>query len=337
MKKVGIVGCGNIARTHAWALNNLDGVSIVSLADCVIEKAEMMSRECTESKARVYASLGEMLEAEELDAVHICTPHYLHVPMIKECINSGVAAFSEKPPAISSEEFEELKCLVKDLGESKGKNHANIGFCFQNRYNETVIKAREIVDDGSLGKLTGARAFVTWRRDENYYETDWKGKLSTEGGGALINQSIHTLDLILEFLGAPDKVYASLSNHHLKGKVEVEDTVEAWLSYEDGKRACFYASTAYATDAPVIIELQLEKGRVSMIDNCLTVYRQNEMPKIQYVEETKGVGKAYWGNGHLKCIKDFYSCLESGNKFKNDLDSVENTMRVMMEIYKNRI
>ena len=92
-----------------------------------------------------------------------------------------------------------------------------------------------MVGERKIGKVVGGRAFVTWRRDETYYAgSPWKGNLATEGGGALINQSIHTLDLLLRYLGLPEQVEASCSNHHLKGIIEVEDTVEAWMAFGDG-------------------------------------------------------------------------------------------------------
>lgn len=329
MKKVGIVGCGNIARVHAWVLKQLEGVEIVSFADIIKGRATDFSKEYTNGKARAYSSLTSMLENEKMDIVHICTPHYLHVPMIIETLNSGVSAFSEKPPAISMDGFEQLERCVKDTS-------LTVGFCFQNRYNDTVVKAKEIIAGKELGELIGGRAFVTWKRDEDYYETDWKGRLATEGGGALINQSIHTLDLLLEFLGTPIDVQASLSNHHLKNVIEVEDTVEAWLRFEKGQRACFYASTAYAKDAPVIIELQCEEGVISIIDKELTVRKNGSKPEHYYFEEKQGIGKDYWGNGHLKCIKDYYDKLDSNERFANDIAGVKNTMETMMKIYSFR-
>lgn len=329
MKRVGIVGCGSIAQTHAWALSQLKDVEITAFADVKKERAIDFSKQYAEGKASCYGSLEEMLEDDLVDAVHICTPHYLHVPMAIAALNHGVAAFCEKPPAITMEQFEELRTVVKHP-------EVPLGFCFQNRYNSTVKKAEEILAEGSLGAVIGARAFVTWKREADYYTTDWKGYLATEGGGALINQSIHTLDLMLLFLGEPEKVAATIANHHLQGIIEVEDTVEAWMKFSDGKRGCFYASTGYATDAPVIIELSCEKGSITIIDKTLTVRKNGCRPVNIELEELPGIGKSYWGNGHLTCIRDFYEKWESGERFPNDLDGVENTMRTMMKIYSYR-
>lgn len=232
----------------------------------------------------------------------------------------------EKPLAISSKEFERLKNAVK-------QSHRQIGFCFQNRYNETIKALDEITVSGTLGRITGARAFVTWRRDEDYYNDGWHGVLSKEGGGVLINQSIHTLDLVLRYLGTPSKIAASMSNHHLMGITDVEDTLEAWMSFEDGKRACFYTSNAYATDAPVILELSFEKGYATIIDKTLTINEHGKEPKPLTFNTPEGIGKLHWGTGHLACIKDFYTHLSNGTGYQNDIAGVENTMKTVMQIY----
>lgn len=332
--KVGIVGCGSIAKTHVWALSQLENVQITGFADIELQKAKKLSEEYSCGKnfhSNAYNSLESMIENEKLDVVHICTPHYLHVPQIIQVVKAGIAAFSEKPPAISMEEFEYLEKICENL-----RDRARIGFCFQNRYNKTVALAQKIIKNGEIGELFGARAFVTWRRDEDYYKTDWKGKKSTEGGGVLINQAIHTLDLLLQFMGKPEKVEASVHNHHLKGKIEVEDTVEAWLSFAEGKRACFYASNGYVSDAPVFLELECRNGTVSIMDKCIFLSKKNRMPEIISVgqDEKKGIGKDYWGNGHFECIKDFYDSLLTERKFQNNLEGVKTTMQTMMKIYE---
>ena len=328
MKRVGIVGCGSIANVHAWALSQTKDVEIVAAADCISRRAEKLSMEFTNGRARWYSSLEELLREKKPDVIHICTPHNLHVPMAIAGLSSGAAVFCEKPPAISMDQFEELVKVRKETGN-------RIGFCFQNRYNSSVLKAGEVLESGRLGKLLGARAFVTWRRDEDYYQSDWKGQLATEGGGALINQSIHTLDLMLQFLGEPVEVEASTNNHHLSDNIQVEDTVEAWMRFADGKRACFYASNGYATDAPVILEFTCERGSMTLFDQMVMVCDSNGREQFA-CPEPEGIGKSCWGSSHLKCISDFYKKLETGERFQNDLTGVENTMKTVMRIYDTK-
>ncbi len=350
MKKVGIIGCGGIARVHAWVLGNMEDVEVKALCDVHLERTKQLA-ETIRNKAQDVTLTEEWraLCNMDLDVVHVCTPHFLHAPMAEELLRNGKAAFVEKPCAISWEQFEALK---KENVLHPGK----LGFCFQNRYNETTLFMDQLVKEGRIGRILGGRAFVTWRRDEEYYaESDWKGRLDYEGGGVLINQAIHTLDLLLRYLGEPELVLGSSANHHLnpylnlktKGAggerrreedllpcVEVEDTVEAWMEFPEGRRGCFYASNGYAGDAPVIIELQGTKGRICMNGQEVTIYSKEEAPKHFMRDLGQGIGKNYWGCGHKACIEDFYWTLQTGRHYQNDLQGVENTFRTMMKIYE---
>lgn len=328
MKYAAVVGCGNIAQVHAWALSHIQDVQLVALADTQIQKAQKLSSAYTGSTAKVYDNLSIMLSKEKIDVLHICTPHYLHVPMAIEGLKAGADIFMEKPPAISQEEFDLLVETVSQTGGS-------IGFCFQNRYNDTTRALDGIAASGNLGNIIGSRAFVTWRRDKDYYSDDWHGTLEKEGGGVLINQSIHTLDLMLRYLGSPVKIAASMSNHHLSDEIDVEDTLEAWMVFENDKRACFYASNAYVTDAPVILELAFEKGRVTLIDKTITISEQGKEPRYLGFAAGQGIGKSYWGTGHLACIKDYYSHIMNGTYYQNDIKGVENIIKTTMAIYQN--
>ena len=327
--RIGIIGCGNIAQVHAWTLNQTENAEIVAFVDCVVDKANNMSMKYTDGKASVYSNYIEMLESEKPDVVHICVPHYLHVPMAIEALKRNISVFMEKPPAITKEEFDELiRCAEK--------SKARIGFCFQNRYNATVAKLDELVSDKEFGAVIGARGFVTWNRDEKYYSDNWHGILEKEGGGVLINQAIHTLDLILRYMGTPENVSASMHNHHLQGIIEVEDTLEARMEFEGNKAAVLFATNAYANDAPVIFELSFEKGRVTLIDKVLQIVRNGAEAEIVTcdVKMSAGIGKDYWGRGHLACIKDFYRCLNEGLDYRNDIEGVENTVYTTMRIYE---
>lgn len=330
MKKVGIIGCGGIAQVHAWVLREMEDITPVAFCDAEPEKAGKLSEYCSAQDALVTDDWRKLCEAD-LDVVHICTPHYLHAPMAIELLRSGKAVFMEKPCAISAEQFEELKAEDE-------RHPGKLGFCFQNRYNETTCLIDEVIAKGQIGKVIGGRAFVTWRRDEDYYVGNpWKGRLATEGGGALINQSIHTLDLLIRYLGKPCVVKGAIASHHFKENtgIEVEDTVEAWLKFSGDRRACFYASNGYVTDAPVILELQGKDGYVCMNGQEVSVFT-NDAPPMHFMRERKqGIGKGYWGCGHKACIEDYYRKLREGKKFQNSLEGVETTFRTVMKIYED--
>lgn len=321
--KSAIVGCGGIAGVHGEVLNRSSKTSLAAFADIKKERAEAFAEKYG---GKAFNSLEAMIDAEQIDVLHICTPHYLHVPMAKYALERDINVLMEKPPAISHAQMEELKQV---------KTNAKLGICFQNRYNKDVSKARELILSGKAGAVLGARAFVTWHRNEAYYtQSGWRGALATEGGGVLINQTIHTLDLLCYFLGKPTSVEAHICNHHLKGVIEVEDTAEAYVMF--GKvAACFYATTAFCQDSPVLLEIVCENMTLRMESGRLVCSYKDGKSEVVSFETDHCLGKSYWGYGHLMLIEDFYNCLEERKKFPVGIEEVSNTLNLMFGIYES--
>lgn len=327
MLRAGIAGCGNIAKVHAESLRQLEDVQLAAFCDRNIEKANACVRDYGQEGTKSYTSVEEMLEKENLDVLHICLPHSLHVPAAVTALEKGVHVFMEKPPAITREQFDTLWNADKRYG-------ARLGICFQNRYNEAVEQAHEILDTGTLGQIKGARAFVTWNRDKTYYtDSSWRGRKETEGGGVLINQAVHTLDLLAEFMGRPLRTEASMANHHLKSFINVEDTLEAYIEFEQGN-ACFYATNAYAADAPVFLEIACDKGVIRLEGNELLIIDEDGARTAYTYTAKPAAGKIYWGNSHGRCIEDYYRCLAHNERYRNDLVSCRKVFTLMMDIYE---
>lgn len=324
--KSAIVGCGGISRVHAQVLSQADFTELVACADIIPERAQARAGE---HGAKAYTDYIEMLETEKPDVLHICTPHYLHVPMAIEALRRGVNVFMEKPVAISKEQFEQLK-------EAAENSSAKIGICFQNRFNPTTKRMKDILADEKTGAPVGARAFVTWHRESPYYvDSGWRGSLKTEGGSVLINQSIHTMDLLVHLLGKPVEIEATATNRHLKGVIETEDTLEAYIRFESGATAIFYATTAYVTDSPVLVEVACENRLIRFEGDDITVQEKDGAKKTETLKNDAAIGKSYWGSGHGACIEAFYASLGGGDKFMNGLGSTENTMRLMFAAYES--
>ena len=326
MKKyrVGIVGCGGIARVHAQCLMQMENTELVCFADIRQERAASFAEDYG---GHAYNSLEDMLSEETLDVLHICTPHALHVPMVLAAAEKGIHVFTEKPAAINAEQMGQLMAAGEKV---------RIGVCFQNRYNDNFGYVQRALQNGEGGKILGGRAFVTWHRDEPYYaESGWRGTMALEGGGVLINQAIHTLDLLTMLLGDPVGVEATSVNHHLKGIIETEDTLEAWIQYKNGVTASFYATNAYCTNAPVMIEIACEKRIYRMEGDELYIREEKgDFQKISFASK-KAMGKSYWGTGHLSCIRNFYSSLDGSEEFEVRLQEVERTMQLMFAIYQS--
>ncbi len=325
MFKTAIVGCGSISKTHIDALKNTENTEIIAFCD---SNENNLNKAVQEHGGNGYTSLEEMLDKEKIDVVHICTPHYLHVPMAIEALKRNVNVLMEKPVAISYEQYRELENAEKN-------SDARLGICFQNRYNESVIKTKEYLDSNTFGKVLGARAIVTWCRNESYYiNSGWRGQLEKEGGGVLINQSIHTLDLATYLLGTPNKVSAMSANFHLKGVINEEDTVSAFLEYED-KTVIFFATTAYCKSSPIILEIVCEQATLRIEGNTLKISHADGHSEFVNCKTEKVVGKACWGAGHRFLISDYYNRLENGTDFPVTLESSKPSFDTMMAIYNS--
>ena len=316
MHRVCLIGCGGISAVHAAVLGELANTQLIACADLIPERAGRYG-------CAAYTDWQKMLDETRPDAVHLCTPHYLHPIMAQEAAQRGIAVFTEKPPAIDKDGWEQIR---------QSALRVPVGICFQNRYHPHIQTCRQYIENGAFGRLRGMRAFVTWNRSAGYYAAaDWKGKWATEGGGALINQAIHTLDLLVRFLGTPDQAEATMGNHHLRNAVEVEDTAEIYLQ-KDGVPALLYASNAYSQDAPVLIELHFEQAVIRLEGDVMTILQNGEKREISSKTDP-ALGKSYWGAGHKACIADFYRCIEEGAPYMNDPSSCEATMQTLLKLY----
>jgi predicted dehydrogenase len=322
--RAAIVGCGGIARVHAESLRGLKGHELAAFADIKEERAIGFAKEY---HGNAYLSLEDMLRQEDIDVLHICTPHYLHVPMAVYALKQGIHVFMEKPPVISREQYQELLEV---------KSSKKLGICFQNRYNPSIIAVKKLLAFGEPGAIKGARGIVTWSRNREYYtESGWRGSLTTEGGGALINQSVHTMDLLAYLLGTPLSVDATMTNHHLKGVIEVEDMMEAYYRFEGNKTACFYATTAYCTDVPPLIELFCDNMTIRIEDLEVTIYSKDGVVNKLPMEQKERLGKSYWGAGHRDCIADFYDSINSNRPFSLEFNNIKETILLMLGTYES--
>jgi len=316
--KVAIIGTGSIAPVHIRAIKDANE-EIVALCDVVPAKAEKLNS-VYGLDASIYADYLEMLEKEKLDAVHVCTPHHLHREMIVRALESNINVLAEKPICINESELENIKSATK-------KSNAQLGVCFQNRYLPANRKLRELL---AKEKPLSATTKVVWRRDEAYYKSaPWRGKWETEGGGVMINQAIHTLDLLLWYCGMPEKIKGAIVNTNLKEIIEVETTAEFVMA---GKYvASFYATTASYKNFPIEIEIRTRTNIYRIIGEDL--YVNGNLQELPAAGEL--YGKPHWGAGHSHLIRDFYSCLREGRTFPIDVYEAEKSLRVIWALYRS--
>lgn len=321
--RAAIVGCGTVSANHIAAINDCDKAELVALCDINTDKARA-SAEKYGLSVGIYESYEEMLENEDIDVIHIATPHYLHVPMAIAALERNINVFLEKPMAISKEEIEALL-------EAEKKSAAKLTVCFQNRFNSTTVIAKQIADED--GGALECYASVFWQRNEKYYtESGWRGKYATEGGGVMINQAIHTIDLLCFFLGIPKKVSATIANHHLKGVIEVEDSCGGRICFENGKIANFYATNACISFDATTVFIKTKKHKIEIM-NPARLYVDGK--EINIEEHKSYVGKECYGVGHYKLISDFYNAIIAGCDVPVSAESAQYALRILLAAYNS--
>lgn len=329
MKEIGaaIVGCGNISTVHAQALSELEGVQLRVVVDTDLERAHSIGREYG---CEALGDIHQLIERSDIQVVHLCTPHHLHVPMALMMLKSGKHVLTEKP---MSHTLAEGRLLV----EAASTSGLQLGVCFQNRYNESSIRIKEMTSSGELGRLVGMKAVLTWYREEAYYtQSPWRGQWATEGGGVLMNQAIHTLDLLQWFGGKIASVHGSVTTDALGHCIEVEDTAHARIRFANGATAIFYATNGFIENSPLELEIVFEEGRLIQRSHSLFLQKDGqEMVLCEPPAYDGFTGRSYWGISHVHLIQHYYQCLKSGTPFPIDALEGLKAIQLIHEIYES--
>ncbi len=326
--KAAIIGLGAISSTHIDALRK-NGVTISALCDIKQEKFSHAASLVGKSDVKTYTDYKEMIDKEKVDVVHICTPHYLHKDMAVYALEAGCNVYLEKPAALTAEQAR----LIADAEKRTGKK---VCVSFQNRVIPTNAMAKKYVEDKTYGNLLGIRAEMTWNRGGEYYtDSDWRGKWATEGGGILMNQSIHTLDLMYYFGGKVKSLEGSVANRHNKDIIEVEDTAEATLFFESGIMGIFYASNCNVKDSSVQVELFFEKATLLLYHDALWLNTDGKLEKIiDNIDPADNDGKVCWGNGHKEMMRRFYGNINGSGEWYCDITDAIPVLELIGKIYQ---
>lgn len=322
-----VIGAGAIHIRHINALRQIPGVALRALVDTESVKGLKlaMGYQC-----RFYQDYREMLLDDAIDVVHICTPHVEHKPMILAALAAGKHVFCEKPVGMNRSE-------LVDITRAAEQASGLLGVCYQNRYNPTSLRIRQALDDSELGKMLSIKAVLTWSRSGTYYtESPWRGRLATEGGSLLINQAIHTLDLMQWFAGGVTRVKGVVDSGELAAVTEGEDSAMATLHFANGARGLFYASNCNTTDSPLLMEIHCERGSLLLNDNTLWSVTSGERVTLASDDSPDGSVKSYWGLGHQQAIRRFYHAItHPGYTDYTDIREAGKSLTIVEAIYRS--
>lgn len=286
--RIGIVGFGNIGLLHMGYLSRgeVSGASVTAICDINPERLKQAGQKYP--SVVLYDHIDSMLDSGDVDAVLIATPHYFHPSLAIKALQKGIHVLIEKPAGVYTKQVMEMNRVAE-------QSDRIFGIMYNQRTNPMYQKLRDLVQTGELGAIKRTNWIIDWYRPQSYYDSGgWRATWAGEGGGVLLNQDPHQLDLWQWICGMPVRVraFCAWGKYH---NIEVEDEVTAYVEYDNGATGVFITSTAMTPETNRL-EVMGERGKV-VIEHGQMIFYRNRVPERQFNREYRG------GFGSPECWK----------------------------------
>ena len=312
--RLGIVGLGNMGKAHLHNIRSgkVPGLRVTALCESFGTLPQLLEGESA------FTDVKQMIRSGRIDAILICTPHFSHTTIGIEALSAGLHVLVEKPISVHKADCERLIAAHTD----KSKTFAAM---FNMRTNATFKKVKDLIESGEIGDVRRVHWEVTdWFRTNYYYATGgWRGTWKGEGGGVLMNQCPHNLDLFQWLFGMPQRVrgFCQFGRFH---QIEVEDDVTAIMQYDNGTTATFVTSTG---EAPGVnrLEISAENGRLTVTNGKHIHFQRNRVPMSKFCMETEAafampeswsidIPEDETGGQHIEILQNFTAAILKGEK-----------------------
>lgn len=333
----GIIGCGMIAKFHAKAISEMRGANLVA---CYARDMSKAASFASEFGGTPYDDLEAMLAHPGLEIVTICTPSGAHLEPGVAAARAGKHVLVEKPLEITTRRCDRL---IKECD----KNGVYLGTIFPSRFHRSAILLKDAVDKGRFGKIAVADAIVKWYRTQEYYDSGkWRGTRLLDGGGALMNQAIHSVDLLLWMMG-PAVAVTAMTARRAHERIEVEDTAVACIEFLSGALGTIVATTAAYPGSLKRIEIAGSDGTAILEEEALIRWdfrksnRQDAKIQAEMQGNTTGGGAsdptAIGHAAHRELFKDFSKAISAGSPSLIDGTEGRRSVAVINAIYRSAI
>lgn len=334
---IAIVGCGMISEFHAEAIKKIPGAKVVAFCDKLKAAAEARA---AQFGGEVYTSVGELVKNPKIDIISICTPSGMHLETALAAANAKKHVIVEKPLEITPERIDMIIDACK-------KNNVKLGTIFQRRFMDTSLILKSAVDSGRFGKIVLADVYIKWYRTQEYYsKSNWRGTYKYDGGGALMNQGIHGIDLLQWLMGGVEKVTAFTDTLAHTG-IEVEDVAVASLRFRSGALGVIEGTTGSWPGEKLRIEISGTEGTVIMEDEVFKVWQfQSETEKDKEIRKKYGYKegiisggasdpRAISSEGHRRQFEDFIEAIRENREPRIDGSEGRAAVAIITAIYKS--
>ncbi|HZA71598.1 MAG TPA: Gfo/Idh/MocA family oxidoreductase [Propionibacteriaceae bacterium] len=344
-----LVGAGVIGKQHSQVVTELaDRIDLVAVVDVHPDRAEKVA---AEHGAATFASLTQALTEVDTDVVSICTPTGTHGPLAIEALRAGRHVIIEKPAEITLAKTDEIIAAQREAGTL-------VAVISQHRFDRSTEIAVAAIERGALGRLTSGIASIDWWRGQSYYDSgDWRGTWELDGGGALMNQGVHTVDLLVATLGRPVEVFA-YTGTLAHQRIEVEDVAVGVVRFESGALGVLHATTAAYPGLSARLQVHGDKGSV-VIDNDELAFihlsspdsdaEEKMMGKVDtsenqvanYVTEPKAGASAgsdpgaLWIDSHRRQYENFLATLAGQETLRVDLETNRQAIAIITGAYES--
>lgn len=345
--RVAIVGCGIVARVHAEAIRAIPGACVVALVAPSLPSAENLASTMAEAgdpMPLVFRTLGEALAGCLIDLVAVTTPTGFHVEVGLEALAAGKHVVIEKPLDVDLGRARRLETAASRAAEC-GIVSSVIS---QHRFDPASLAVASAVSNGRFGRLASSVASIPWWRSQGYYDSsDWRGTWAADGGGALMNQGIHTVDLLVSLMGRPVEI-SSRTGLLVHRGIEVEDTAVATISFEGGGLGVLHATTAAYPGLPTRLQIMGSEGSAVIENDRLAYFHSSDKGSV-----VPGMGLAgqqnqssdelarfapdihedsqpiMYASGHIRQYRDIVQAIEDG---RPPLVTVGNAVRSLATV-----
>jgi len=332
----GVIGCGVIAPWHARSIAANEKAQLVAACDILPDKLKTFC-ETMEEKPATYSDYRDLVKDPKVDVVCICTPSGLHGDMAIAAANAGKHILCEKPIEIKLDKIDQMI-------EAADKNKVKLGGIFQRRTYDSSKKMKLALEEKQLGKLVLGDAYLKYYRSQAYYKSaDWRGTWELDGGGALMNQGIHGIDLLLWLVGDVDTIYARAGA--MVRDIEVEDTAIAMLQYKNGALGVIEGTTSVNPGEATRLEINGKSGTIIYEESKVTRWAvtdgeddRAEDLKIEFGESEKGAvadPKNIGLLGHIRHVADMINAIENDTQPFVTGESARKSVELILAIYES--
>ena len=337
--KFALVGAGVIGKHHGLVISQLaDRVELVAVADVERDRAEQLA---AARGGRPYGSLTEALAAEDIDVVVVCTPTGRHGEVAIEALGAGKHVIVEKPAEITVERTDEIIKAQQKAGTL-------VTVISQHRFDPATETTLAAIGRGEFGRLTSGIAAIDWWRGQSYYDSgDWRGTWELDGGGALMNQGVHTVDLLVAALGRPVEVFA-YTGTLAHERIEVEDVAVGLVKFHGGALGVLHATTAAYPGLSARLQVHGDRGS-AVIDNDQLAFFHATAEGTEVEEKLMGTTQATSGasaatassnpgqlsDAHRLQYLNFLGALDGTEKLRVDLETNRRSIGVITGAYES--